>query len=247
MKPLQKTNPADICLNLVLTAISPLQAFIDQPGVTHEFCNRQAILILQNDGFTQYADFFLQHAKELNLGVYWADKGWKNVHHYFDPCSGRGLWTSAGAIESFKIYYRMATAAAKQADLNKAAFFLGAAAHLVQDLCVPHHARARLFCGHQHYENWVQRHFAKYAVNVRGTYNEGRPPYSLLLNNAHTAADFLDWVTNEGDEANFRKVTEHLLALAQRSTAGLFRQFACEVLKIEEKPGLNHKVKITVA
>ncbi|HBS58698.1 MAG TPA: phospholipase [Firmicutes bacterium] len=247
MKPIQRTSPADICLNLVLTAISPLQTLVDQPGVTHEFCNRQAMLILRNDGFTPYADFFLQHTKELNLGVSWADKGWKNVHHYFDPCSGKGLWTSAGAIESFKIYYQMASAAATQSDLNKAVFFLGAAAHLVQDLCVPHHARAKLFCGHQHYEHWVQQHFAKYAVGAQGAYNEGQTPDSLILHNAHTAADFLDWATNEAGEAKFGKVTEHLLALAQRSTAGLFRQFACEVLKIEEKPGFKNIVKVTVA
>lgn len=244
MKPLQKNSPAGLCLSLVLTAISPFQAFIDPPGVTHEFCNRQALLILRNDGLTPYADFWGQYAKELNLGVYWADKGWKNIHHYFDPCSGRGLWTSAGAIENFKIYYRMATAAAKQADLQKAAFFLGAAAHLVQDLCVPHHARAKLFGGHQQYEHWVQQHFARYAVNGHGTYHEGRPPDFLPLDNAHTAADFFGWVTKEGEDANFRKATEHLLALAQRSTAGLFRQFACEVLNIEEKPIFG---QITVA
>jgi hypothetical protein len=85
-----KVKPVEVCLNLALAAISPLQAFIDQPGITHEFCNQQALQILRNDGLTRQADFFSRHLKELNLGVYWADKGWRNANHYFEPLTGRG-------------------------------------------------------------------------------------------------------------------------------------------------------------
>lgn len=240
-----KAKSVEACLNLVLAVVSPLQTFIDQPGITHEFCNRQALHILRHDGFPHYADFFSQYTKELNLGVYWADKGWKNVHHYFDAWSGRGLRPFANAMENFKLYYHMALATAADCDFKQAVFFLGAASHLVQDLCVPHHARAKLFCGHQHYESWVQQHFINYAVVEQGTYDVGRPAPYLLLSNAHTAADLFDWVKYEGDETRFHKATDLLLALAQRTTAGLFWQFADELGKA--KPGLTNMRHITVA
>ena len=247
MTSILKAKPAEVCLNLVLTAISPLQTLIDQPGITHEFCNHQALHILRNDGFIQYADFFSQFEAELTLGVYWADKGWKNAHHYFEPCSGSGLWKFANAIENFNVYYHMASSAAARHDFKQAVFFLGAAAHLLQDLCVPHHARAKLFCGHQQYERWVQQCFAHYAVVSHGTYHESRPTPSLLLSNAHTAADFLDWVKNEGDETRFAEATDILLPLAQRTTAGLFWQFANKLFKVGQNPGFTSILQVTVS
>jgi phospholipase C len=227
-----KLPPAESCVNLILATMSPLQGIIDRPGLTHEFCNRQALSILRNDGFTQYADFFMRYLPELNLGVYWADKGWKNVHHYFEPCTGKGLWQFTHAIDNFNLYYQTALSTLEQYDFKKAAFFLGAAAHLVQDLCVPHHARAKLFCGHKQYEGWVQQRCTEYAVVSQGTYSEGRPAPSLIMSNAHTAADFFDWVKYEGDETCFEKATPTLLSLAQRTTAGLFWQFATEAVKL---------------
>lgn len=247
MNSTKKLKATEICLNLALAAVSPLQNLIDKPGVTHEFCNRQALQILRHDGFSQYAGFFSQFTRELNHGVYWADQGWKNIHHYLDPCSGKGLWHFAAAVDNFTAYYHMALSSAKGYDFKKAVFFLGAAAHLVQDMCVPHHARAMLFYGHQQYENWVQKHFSSYAVVSRGTYDEGRPIHSLLLSNAHTAADFFDWVKHNGDETQFAKTTAVLLPLAQFTTAGLFRHFANAIR--QKVPALRESetVKNTVA
>lgn len=237
-----KPAPAEACLHLVLAAMSPFQSILDRPGLTHEFCNRQAHLMLRNDGFAQYADFLSPYLAELNAGVYWADKDWKNVHHYFEPCSGKGLWHFTNAIDNFEIYYRLALKTARQYNLKKAVFCLGAAAHLLQDLCVPHHARAKLFNGHKLYEGWAQEHCGNYAVTTQGIYQEGLPPLSLIMNNAHIAADFFDWVRHEGDDTFYHKATEILLPLAQRSTAGLFLSFATEILSLDQ-----FKQSITVA
>ena len=130
---------------LVLTAISPLQRLFDPPGITHEFYNHQALTILQNDGFELDAQFLTTYITELNAGVYWADKGWRNVSHYFEPLSGKGLWQFATAIETFHSYYQQGINSMSRKNYPHAVFLLGAAAHLMQDLCVPHHTRSKLF------------------------------------------------------------------------------------------------------
>lgn len=210
--------------NLLLAIASPFQSLFDRPSITHEFLNRQAIIILNNDGFTHCAKFLQRFLTELNAGVQWADKGWKNVSHYYEPLTGKGLWQFATALDSFSVYFRAALTSARQHDFAKTAFLLGAAAHLLQDLCVPHHARARLFSGHKEYESWVKINHAAFAVDSQGLYPDNNDPYRLLISNALAAADYLEWLTEE-NYTRFHTVTTHLLPLAQRTTAGLFARF----------------------
>ncbi|HWR09437.1 zinc dependent phospholipase C family protein [Sporomusa sp.] len=210
--------------NLLLAAVSPFQSLFDRPSITHEFLNKQAIAILYNDGLEHCACFLQGFLAELNVGVQWADKGWKNVSHYYEPQTGKGLWQFATALDDFAIYFKAALSSARQHDLAKSVFFLGAAAHLLQDLCVPHHARAKLFSGHKEYEGWVKIHHASFAVENQGLYPDSKDPYGLLISNAFAAADYLEWVTEE-NHTRFHTVTTHLLPLAQRTTAGLFERF----------------------
>ncbi len=223
--------PAKICLSLLLTAASPFQQFIDRPGFTHEFCNQQAIRILRNDGLTKQALLYEEHLAELNLGVYWADTDWKNIHHYFEPRSQKGLLSLTSASDVFQTYYETAIILLRQRDIKKGIFFLGAAAHLVQDMCVPHHARAKLFDGHKQYENWVQERCLAYAVDSGGSYCEGRPSCSLLINNARMAAEFWDDVIPTASESRFHYATSILLTQAQQATAGLLLKFTQEIKK----------------
>ena len=228
---------------LLLVAASPLQSLVDKPGITHEFCNKQALSILRDDGHVPCAEFFERYITELNAGVYWADTGWKNVSHYFEPTSGKGLWQFPSAADEFERYAGKAALSVQNGNYPQAVFFLGAATHLVQDVCVPHHARGKLFCGHQEYENWVQQHHTNYAVAVQGIYNEGLKGGMWLLNNAVVAADLLDWVTADNREAFYHKATTILLPRAQRSTAGLFQQFfatmACERHRVGRLGGVT--------
>ncbi|MDR3559979.1 MAG: zinc dependent phospholipase C family protein [Negativicutes bacterium] len=209
----------------LLATTGPLQGLFDRPGVTHEFCNRQALTILRRDGFVGCANFFQQYLPELTAGVYWADEGWKNVGHYFQAGSEKGLWRFPSAIEEFRCYFGQALSRARQGNSNKAAFFLGAAAHLVQDLCVPHHARAKVMAGHQQYEGWAQENFLRYAVDAAGIYHEDNLAHSLILKNAAVSADFLDWVGADAGELAYHNATAILLPRAQQTTAGLLLQF----------------------
>ena len=244
---LKKTRVAT-GVKLLLASAGPLQSLLDRPGVTHEFCNRQALVILKNDGFPAYAEQLRQYLPELNLGVYWADEGWKNVHHYFEPTSHKGFWHFANAVHNFLVYYRLATTALRDGEFKKSTFFLGAAAHLVQDLCVPHHARVKLFSGHKHYEGWVEKRYELYAVASQGVYQEGRQVSGLIINNSIVAADLFDWVNMEDAETLYHEATEILLPLAQRTTTGLFRHFAAGAAKTMPSFFVNSAQKeLTVA
>lgn len=224
---------------LLLAAVSPFQNLFDRPSVTHEFLNRQAIAILYNDGLKHYAAFLEHFLSELTAGVYWADKGWKNVSHYYEPLTGKGLWHFATALDDFSVYFEAALKSAWQRDFSQSVFFLGAAAHLLQDVCVPHHARAKLFSGHKEYENWVKINHAAFVSDDQALYID-TTPCQLLISNAVAAADYLEWVTEE-NHTRFHTVTTDLLPRAQRSTAGLFECF-CSRLGIART-----KSKVTVA
>lgn len=210
---------------LVLTAISPFQKIFDPPGITHEFCNQQGITILQNDGFTLYAQFLTAYVTDLTAGVYWADTGWKNVSHYFEPISGKGLWQFTTAMEVFRNYYQQGQQNMEEKNYHQGAFFLGAAAHLLQDLCVPHHARGKVLFGHKEYESWVQQYYNNYAVDHRGIYSEDETLKAQLLGNAMVAADLFHWVDGSRGMTNYHETTKILLPRAQCSTAGLFLNF----------------------
>jgi phospholipase C len=212
-------------VKLLLATTGPLQGLFDLPGITHEFCNRQALAILRRDGFIRCAGFLQRYQAELNAGVYWADEGWKNVGHYLEAGSGAGLWRFPSAVEDFRCYFGQALQQARRGCGRRAAFFLGAAAHLLQDLCVPHHARAKVLDGHKQYELWVKANYTRYAVETGGLYHQAPPSHSLLLQNAAVAADMFGWVAADGTELSYHKATAILLPRAQRTTAGLYLQF----------------------
>lgn len=229
MREVLNKTPWEKCLQTVLALAAPLQKIVDKAGYTHEHCNRQAVVILEKDGYHDFAELIRMFLDEINQGVYWADKDWKNVNHYYVPTTGKGLWNCANALETMELYYNKALQYMKEAQLGRSAFYLGATAHLLQDLCVPHHARAKLLFGHKDFEDWAQKNCTAYKAGQHGMYNHQLSVYDLARRNAEVAADFLDWVRHSGDIANYEKSTAVLLPLAQISTAGLFLKYAEEV------------------
>ena len=95
----------------------------------------------------------------------------------------------------------------------------------MKELYVPHHARGRIFNGHQEYEVWAMKYCRDYAVNGLGIYLDGHRVGDLLLANARIAAEMLDSVDLDQGTVDYEGVTAVALPLAQRSTAGLFEYF----------------------
>lgn len=215
-------------VQLVLATTSPLQKIIDHPCVTHKFLNMQAIQIMQHDGCSEAADFFSNFQPELDHGVQWADEGWKNAGHYL-RLEEKGLWRFPSAIDLFEQYTGLAIKNVRGGDVEKSVFFLGAAAHILQDVCVPHHARGKLFAGHRRYEEWVRQRYAQYCTLSGGVYF-GSKRREILLKNAAASADLLSLV-NSGNSDAYHKATQILLPLAQQTTAGLLLFFFEQVVK----------------
>ena len=65
----------------------------------------------------------------------------------------------------------------------------------------------------------------KYAVASGGLYQEGQAAQIILRQNALIASDYLGLVETDAGELSYHKATQLLLPLAQRTTAGLFKQF----------------------
>lgn len=211
--------------NRLLTLAGNVQGMFDRPGLTHRFMNRQAILILAADGYKKESGWLKQNLSAFNNGAVWADADWKNAHHYLNPVTRRGLWRFRSAAEDFEVYFQRALTAGKRADDQEAAFFLGAAAHLLQDLCVPHHARGKLFDGHKAYEIWAARCRNDFKAANAGLYYDSSAFLRCLYNNAVQAADWYEYVDISAGEQDYRRATEILLPWAQRSTAGLVERF----------------------
>ena len=219
----QETFP--LSENWFITLAGGMQCWIDRPGLTHRFINRQTVRILLADGYVQESEWLRCRLTAFNRGAVWADADWKNVHHYFNPATRRGLWRFHSAVEDFAAYFGKALAMEKNGDTQQAAFYLGAAAHLLQDLCVPHHARAKLLGGHKEFEAWSACHRNEFKVSGEGLYYNGCDYVAWLYGNAEQAADLYDCVAGEAQNADYLQAAKILLPCAQRSTAGLLERF----------------------
>ncbi|RJQ26217.1 MAG: phospholipase [Peptococcaceae bacterium] len=214
---------------MVLSFGSPiqytLQSHFSGKGRAHIFCNRQAVSILRYDGYNDSSKLLTQYIDIINQGTFWADHGWKNLAHYFNPVTDLGLGPWPNACTECANYFKQALNSWRRGSIKKAFFYLGAAVHLVQDLCVPHHARGIAFCGHQTYEKWVNENFYNYAVNSEGIYQIAKTPNDWVLYNANVSKHFFPYISEAHSYSSYRTVTDILLPLAQQTTAGFFHFF----------------------
>ncbi|MDA8334930.1 MAG: zinc dependent phospholipase C family protein [Peptococcaceae bacterium] len=212
----------------LLAATGPLQNLVDPPGVTHLFINQQALGILRDDGLTKQAEFLGLHLGWMQRGVSWADAGWKNVAHYFDPESGRGMQLWPGAAGECDRYFGRAAACWRRGRLDRSLFYLGAAVHLVQDLCVPYHSGRVPFNGHQVFEKWAEEHRLGFRA-AEGIYRRAPDPSGWVRANAMESYAYLPELLARGDREAFHRVTGVMLPLAQATTAGFLAFFLEQV------------------
>lgn len=209
----------------LLAATVPFQGLVNRTRVTHAFINRQARLILAADGHGRAAGFMAAWAPLIDRGSDWADGGWRNVTHMYDPRRERGLWEWSAATVVCEQYFDRAVRAWRQGAARRTAFLLGAAAHIVQDLCVPHHAAARLLDGHTVFEDLGARLCQAFPVYHGGDYGIARTPAGWVRANACTALEYLPLATGGAGPEQMAEAIGDLLPLAQRTTAGFIAHF----------------------
>ncbi len=204
------------------TFMQPARSHVN---ISHQFLNSQGIRILKNDGFEYYGNILEYYLEDINAGVNWADIGWKNITHYFDPDKGKGILKFANAIDETVSYFNNAARLWREKNFNKAMFYLGAAVHIVQDLCEPHHASNTMSPGHRRYENWVKKHHLDYAVYEGGDYGRYSSPAQFSFQNALTSSQYLKQVKLARSAKTYHEVTKVAVPLAQLSTAEFFHFF----------------------
>lgn len=209
---------------IILSAGTPIQNIFDMGGETHLFINKQALNILRNDGLSDIARNAEKYRAYIDMGNLWADKGWKYLAHYYRPDTGKGFIPFITAVSEASNYYNGALYFWKSGKRQKSMFYLGAAAHIVQDLCVPHHAKGIAFNGHRKFEFWVMQNKEKFKAQKEGFYKYFKNMNEIINYNANTAQKYYDEVCCF-NVAGYTKACVNLLTLAQRTTACLYNHF----------------------
>jgi phospholipase C len=165
------------------------------------------------------------------MGVVWADQDFKSSGHFYNPSKGRGLYGNTNALTLANNYYAFALSHYNSGDIKRAMFFLGAAAHLVQDMTVPQHANIKLLQEHHRFEKFVRDTFYEtpdYLAYDKGCYLESIDQFircnaigAIKASHRHSV------IFN--DEKRYYEITRQMLPLAQRSTAGLFSMFYVDI------------------
>ncbi|MFZ5643106.1 MAG: zinc dependent phospholipase C family protein [Bacillota bacterium] len=198
---------------------------------THSFLIKQGVQIVLNDGNSRSAHLFNMFSEQLNNGVLWVDSGLKSACHYYDPYNGSGIWFWPNAAKKCSEFFLRALEMWKNKKHYQSMFLLGAAVHLVQDLCVPHHASCKVFCGHQHYEDWAGKRKLEYRVDSKGIYDISYNPEDWIVENARFAKEYYPMVDNNSTEG-YHRATQSLLPRAQLTTAGFLLLFYDRIKKM---------------
>ena len=214
---------------LLLASAGPLQYFLDSPGVTHVHCLEQAYLALQQDGKEDITRLFSAYHSMLTKGLFWADRGWKNVNHFYSHPDKPGIIGWPDATAECQYYFNRAFTFFPK-NIDKGMFFLGAALHLVQDMCVPHHSLGILFDGHKEFETWATKNWSKFPA-TKGMYLPFSHPAQWIHHNASISGPLYSLVSlEEGcSEESYIKASEILIPLTISTSAG-FLDFACQRL-----------------
>ena len=208
---------------IILSIGTPLQKIIDRGGDTHLFLNDQALTLLENDRRLNAYQLISKYKTFIDMGNLWADKGWKCFAHYYKPQDQKGFMPWISATTEGLCYLERALSKWKEGRYDQSMFYLGAVAHIVQDVCVPHHAMGIAFNGHRRFETWAIQNKHFFRLDEGGFYNEFCSLEELIDNNATTAQSHYCDVAYYNSKYVY--AGKKMLYLAQRSTAHLFDQF----------------------
>lgn len=206
---------------LFLAPMAPLQYFLDTPGVSHDYFLRQAYEVLTIDGKDDVRTFFQPYHSWIRKGLFWADRGWKNVCHFYANPEKTGSTHWPGATAEAQYYYNHALSYFSQ-DVFKGMFYLGASLHIIQDMTEPHHALGSVFDGHQEFEKWMTQNWKDYSINQGGLYLDFTHPSQWVEYNAHHSEPYYPLVSTQAkcNEQTYKNAAEDIVPLTIQTTAG---------------------------
>lgn len=217
-------------------AVNPLKKkVIRTECIVHKFINNQSLIILKNDGHKETFNLLSRYIENINEGAVWADQDFKSSNHFYSPRTKKGMYGSSNAKTECLAYYKRALKEYFLGDVKTSMFYLGAACHLIQDVTIPQHANVELLNNHRRYENWVIKMYRvhdKFRAYDSGIYLDSVQDYlELNSKNALVTHDLYSGILNE--HMRFYKITSNILVMAQKTTAGLMRNFFYDIRRIK--------------
>jgi len=193
------------------------KAYKSGTRATHQFIFEQARTILLNDGYVSYVEFLdsIEPSSDLTylqIMIKGSDENDGLIaarEHYMDPTdhhplSYMGIPAGKNAGQLCQERFDEAVLRWQSSDYYNAIYNLGWAAHLVQDVCVPHHAYPTWQQGHDTYELWVLDNMALFAVNNGGLYSFTSFPNYQFYTPQHFVGEnssAFDWVDYNAHES----------------------------------------------
>ncbi|WHH57044.1 zinc dependent phospholipase C family protein [Petroclostridium sp. X23] len=211
-----------------LMLINPFKkAIIKTQCKVHMFINFQALEIIKNDGYEDAYHFFSDYIYDLNKGAVWADQDFKSIGHFFSPLKERGLYGHRNALSLAQKYYQKSKDYWDEGDNAKAMFYLGAAAHLIQDMTIPQHANIRLMDNHHQYEVFVQKTYNEIELfkATEGVINLDSIEEFIRYNGKIAIKVYKKFHCVPEDTERYFRITKYALPLAEKTTAGCFLMF----------------------
>lgn len=225
-------------LNRVFKAINPIKKrIISTQCVVHQFINLQGLIILKNDGYLEASEFLSKYIRDINKGAIWADQDFKSSTHFYNPEKDRGLYGRSNAKKECIGYYSDAINSYYKGDISRAMFFLGAAAHLMQDMTVPQHVIVKLAGHHRKYEQWVIREYkekTEFKIYSNGIYLNSIAEY-IDYNTKIAYSTYKRYLGEKDLNKLFYETTLITLSAAERTTAGVFLKFYNDIKKLDEQ------------
>lgn len=219
-------------LSGVFTIANPIKKSVKRTECKVHICiNYYALDTILNDKLLKEYNVFNTYVDNINEGAVWADQDFKSAGHFYNPYKKRGLFGRKNAMDLAVNYYSEAIDLWSE-NRNKAMFYLGAAAHIIQDMTVPQHANIKLLDDHHQYESFVKKNYMHFKV-----YNEDLSPYIL-----HSISDYVRFNSRvalklyrrfkkiKEDENRFLRITKCTIPLSIRTTAGLMILYYNETL-----------------
>lgn len=216
----------------LLWAINPVKKrIIKAECQVHRFINYKAVKLLYKFKYDKEYEFFNHYLEELNGGVVWADQDLKSAGHFYSPTKKRGLFGHTNALSLTEKYYEKAIEYWNKGDKERSVFYLGACVHLIQDMTIPQHVNIKLLNSHRRYENFV-----KLTYNIITEYVSYEEPiifdeleYFLRFNSKKALSIYYEAQRIEDEINRFHEITQCILPLAQRTTAGCLIKFLRDV------------------
>lgn len=199
----------------------------------HISINFHALSTLFTERDIKEYNLFNTYIDSINKGAVWADQDFKSSNHFYNPYKKRGLFGRRSAMDLGIDYYRKAINLWPK-NRRRSMFYLGAAAHIIQDMTVPQHANIKLLDDHHQYESFVKknyRHSINYDKDLRPYFLDSISDY-IRFNSRMALKIYREFKDIKEDEERFTRITRCIIPLSIRTTSGLFLLYYKEIANL---------------